>query len=115
MEQPTTAVVDKEDFRAAVTDFTEAIRLHPNHLKAYASRGEARYHLQRHRGAIADFTTVIRANRQATNCWYNRGVAYSDLLDFTSALSDLRQALELGHPAAAYAIEKIEALTPTRS
>ena len=103
--------MDIEDFRGAVTDFTEAIRQQSNHLKAYASRGEARYQLQRHRGAIADFTTVIRGNSMATNAWYNRGVAYSDLLDFNSALSDLRQALKLGHPAAAYAIEKIEALT----
>src|SRR5271166_4488349 len=50
----------KGDLAAAVSDFTEAMRLNADYARAYADRGSARLMQHDLDGAIADLDTAIR-------------------------------------------------------
>jgi len=92
----------KKDYKKAIADFTEAIRLNPNSVTAYLKRGEAtaldNFFMPDKATAeriIADFTEVIRLNPNSTAGYYSRGQIYnwSVIRDYDKAIADFTQCI----------------------
>ena len=63
------------DYKGAITDYTQAIRLNPDYASAYYNRGNAKSNLGQHFAAIADYDIAIRLNPDDAEAYYNRGLA----------------------------------------
>ena len=84
-----------KDYKGAVADLTEAIRLNPNYAQAYSSRGLVRSELKDLQGAVADYTQAIKINPNYALAYYNRGNTRSDLKDLQGAVADYTQAIKI--------------------
>ena len=71
---------EERDYKGAIEDFNEAIRLDPNNAIAYYNRGVARYSFKDYQGAIEDF-------RQAANLSLEQG----NIEQYQNALNLLQQ------------------------
>ena len=85
----------KKDYQGAIADFTEAIRLKPDHASAYFNRGVVKYNLGDKEGAITDYTQAISLKPDHAGAYYNRGLAKADLGDKEGAITDYTQAINL--------------------
>ena len=83
------------DYKGAITDYTQAIRLNPDHANAYNNRGVAKSDLGQHFAAIADYDIAIRLNPDYAQAYNNRGVAKSDLGQHFAAIADFDIAIRL--------------------
>ena len=83
------------DYKQAVADYTEAIRLDPEHTWAYYERGTVYYSLGDYERAIADYTEAIRLDSEYPWAHYNRGNAYYSLGDYERAIADCTEAIRL--------------------
>ena len=68
---------DLGDYKGAITDYTQAIRLNPDYANAYNNRGNAKSNLGQHFAAIADYDIAIRLNPDYAGAYtsVNRGIA----------------------------------------
>jgi tetratricopeptide (TPR) repeat protein len=85
----------EDDFRGAINNYTQAIRLKPSFAAAYINRGLSRFQLQDFQGAIADYTQAIRLNPNFAYAYADRGSARFELKDFQGAIADCNQAIRL--------------------
>jgi tetratricopeptide (TPR) repeat protein len=92
----------KDDFRGAIDNYTQAIRLNPNFAYAYINRGLCRFQLKDFQRAIADYTQTIRLNPNFAYAYLDRGDARLQLKDFQGAIADYTQTIRL-NPNFAYA------------
>ena len=83
------------DYKGAIADYTQAIRLKPDYAFAYYRRGVAKARLGQHFAAIADFNTAIRLKPDFAFAYCRRGVAKLSLGQTWEAKQDLRIALKL--------------------
>ena len=101
------------DFKGAIADFTQAIRLNPNLSKAYYYRGLAYSSLGDDSSAVRDFVgslhsvdepgvekdivtlEVLRLTPHSAEEYYKRGLTRYDLSDIKGALRDINQAVRL--------------------
>ncbi len=83
------------NYELAVTNYTEAIRLNPNHAKAYNNRGLAYRKLGQLPQAIEDYTEAIRLQSDVASRYNNRGMVYIDLGKYELALADFRETIRL--------------------
>jgi tetratricopeptide (TPR) repeat protein len=84
-----------QDFRGALTDFSEAIKLDPNYANAYNNRGNIRDELGDKQGAIADYTQAIKINPNDADAYFNRGIVQDKLGDKQRAIADYTQAIKI--------------------
>ncbi len=63
------------EFPAAIEDYTQALRLNPNHAGAYNNRGNAYYKLGEYEKAIADYDACLALNPNFPDVQHNRDVA----------------------------------------
>lgn len=82
-----------EDYRGAIENFTQAIRLSPNDAQAYSNKGLAHAALGDQQGAIEDFNQALRLNSKLATAYYNRGFVRSELQNYQGALEDFNQAI----------------------
>ncbi|WP_337885667.1 tetratricopeptide repeat-containing serine protease family protein [Fischerella thermalis] len=85
----------QKDYKGAIADYTEAIRLNPKYDEAYNDRGIARSELGDKQGAIADYNTAIKINPNLAQAYNNRGIARSELGDKQGAIADYNSALKI--------------------
>ena len=83
------------DYKGAITDYTQAIRLNPDYADAYYNRGNVKYHLGQHFAAIADYDIAIRLNPDDADAYYNRGLAKHHLGQHFAAIADYDIAIRL--------------------
>lgn len=104
---------DKQDYKGAIADYDQAIKLRPSYADAYYNRGNSRSDLGDKKGAIADYDQAIQINRGwgsfnnryfgLPTAYSNRGNVRSDLGDKKGAIADYEQAVKLKSDyAAAY-------------
>ena len=83
------------DYREAIVDFSQAIRLKPDDAVYHFARGFAKAGLRQHTAAIDDYDAAIRLEPDAANTYYNRGVVKADLEQYTAAINDYDTAILL--------------------
>ena len=83
------------DLGRAAADFSEAIKLSPNHAAAHRLRGDAKRLAGDPEGAIADYTESIRLDPRSAETFCMRGSAKRDKGDWKGALADYSEAIRL--------------------
>jgi tetratricopeptide (TPR) repeat protein len=86
---------NRKDYRGAIADFNQAIRLKPNDAQPYYNRGLAHSRLGAHTGAISDYNQALRLNPKFTDAYTDRGWDYYELGNYKQAISDCNNAIEL--------------------
>lgn len=103
--------LQKEEYDAAIADFTEAIRLDPKNAAGWQLRGRARYDKCVASGAssdevddsVGDFTEAIRLDAKRAAAYAERATAYAFKGKFDQAISDYGSAISLEpHDARSY-------------
>ena len=84
-----------ERYFAAIADYGTAIRLKPDYVSAYYSRGDAKAALGQYFAAIADYDTAIRLKPDDANAYSSRGFAKHMLGRISEAKQDYQKALKL--------------------
>jgi tetratricopeptide (TPR) repeat protein len=94
----------QKDSLAAVSSFTEAIRLNPKAEEPYYHRANAYQNLGNYKAAVADYTEVIRQNTGklgfSSVAYWNRARAYEKLGEKQKAISDLTHLIGDSSPNA---------------
>ncbi len=85
---------DKKDLSGAIEDFNQAIKINPDYVLAYISRGLAQSDLGDNQAAVEDYSKAIQINPNYALAYYNRGVARSDLGNNLAAIEDYTQAIK---------------------
>jgi len=79
-------------YREAIGELTEGIRIEPNLALAYNARGFARLKLSDWQGAIADLNRAILLDPSYKNAYKIRAVAKREMGDATGAAADLKKS-----------------------
>jgi len=83
-----------QDFDRAIGDFTQAIKLDPKNVKAFANRGAAHSARQEWDGAIQDFGQVIALDRSA-HAYADRAGMYLLAGQADRAIQDFSEAIKM--------------------
>jgi len=87
--------LDAEDYKGAISDFTEAIKINPDDGDAYFNRGFAKENLEDYKDAISDYTEAIKINPWYADAYHNRGILKRELKDFKGAISDFTEVIKI--------------------
>ena len=88
----------KGQIKKAISDYTKAIELNPNHYSAYYNRGIAYFQdKDQISKAIADFTKTIEIDPRYAKAYYNRAICYFYQNENDSMWNDVRRAQRLGY------------------
>jgi tetratricopeptide (TPR) repeat protein len=83
-----------------IADFTDAIRLRPDHADTYYNRGMIRAELGNHLGAVENFTQATSSPmlhvRFRADVRYNRGMSQAKLGNHSRAVENFTEAIRLG-------------------
>jgi len=85
------------DFDAAITDYTEAIRLNPEYADAYFNRGVSHRKIGDFDAAITDYSESLRLNPEDAEAYHNRGVSHEQMGNRAEAETDYHRAKKLGY------------------
>ena len=83
------------DFKNAIADHDEAIRIDPTYSAGYMHRGNAYARHGDFDRAIADHSEAVRLSPKDADTFYNRGYTYSHKGDHERAVQDYTAGLEL--------------------
>jgi tetratricopeptide (TPR) repeat protein len=86
------------NYKAALEDFTNIIKLDADNHEAYYYRGNAKFNLKDGRGALIDYNKAIELKPDYADAFYNRGFCKQYLNDKNGACSDWDKAAVLGKP-----------------
>jgi len=84
-----------KDFREAIEDYNQALKLSPESPDIYYNRGIAYFDLKEYPQAIKDYSQAIKLNPDYPDAYYNRGYVYRYLNDKQAAIKDFEQAAKL--------------------
>jgi tetratricopeptide (TPR) repeat protein len=87
--------LSRTNYKDAISDFNEVLRLNPSFEAAYTGRGIARANLGDNQGAIEDLGQAIRFNPNNVRAYAARGLNKSALGDKQGAEADFKKALSL--------------------
>jgi tetratricopeptide (TPR) repeat protein len=87
--------LSRADYKGAIADFNQVLRLNPSYEAAYAGRGVARSNLGENKGAIEDLSQAIHFNPNDVRTYAARGHIKSQLGDKQGAEADFKEALSL--------------------
>ena len=85
----------KGKFEAAIEQYSESIRLNPQHYGTYYNRGSTFAEKGEPDFAIRDFSSTMDLNPKFAGVYVNRGVAFKEKGDIENAIRDYDKALEL--------------------
>jgi len=84
-----------EKFDQAVLDYTAAIAVDRQNIRAYNNRAYCLAKLGRFSEAVDDYSTVIKLDPLNSHAYHNRGISLEKLNLFDEAISDFSHVLEL--------------------
>jgi tetratricopeptide (TPR) repeat protein len=85
----------QKDPKAALVDYTEAIRLNPKSAWSYNNRGLLYSNRLEFDKAVEDFSTAIRLNPKVANYFNTRGYVYLLQSQLKQAIADFTSAIQL--------------------
>jgi len=101
------AYMNKQAYDKAVAEYTEAIRLDPQHAVAHRARGVAYDNLENYDRALADLTKAIQLDPLDAIAYGNRGIVFGDVGNLDKAVADYTEAIRLNpQMAAAYGLRR---------
>jgi len=83
------------NYKGAIADFTQSIRLSPNVAEVYIARGNAYFDQGDKQAALKDYNQGLRINPKYAAAYVERGNARDDLGDSKGAMEDYNQAIGL--------------------
>ncbi|MGK7896378.1 MAG: tetratricopeptide repeat protein [Xenococcus sp. (in: cyanobacteria)] len=86
---------EQDEFTAAITAYTQAIKLDPDNALAYYNRGLAFYHLRNYNAALADFHQTIKLRPDVAIPYRKRGLVFLYLENYQAAIADFTQAAKI--------------------
>ena len=90
------AKYENEDFEGAVEDFSKALKVKSDYLKAMNNRASAYIKMEEYNKAIQDCNTIIKKDPKYGFAYYNRGIAKEMIRDEEGACNDWVRATQLG-------------------
>lgn len=85
----------KGDFKNAVVNYNEAIKLNPANGMAYYHRAKALEELGRIDEAISDYNLMIAFKTDLRKAYYNRGTLYLEKKNYYIAIDDFNKSLAI--------------------
>lgn len=82
-------------YRTAILDYSNAIKLVPDSANAYFNRGLAYQSDFKYDQAIADFTKAIKLKADFAAAYNARGLVYLEQEEYQSAYDDYREAIKI--------------------
>ena len=89
--------LQRDDFKGAMADYNEAIKINSDYAEAYNNRGDVKYNLDDLNGAIADYARAIKYKHDFAEAYKNRGIVKADLGDHRGAIADYSRAIKYRH------------------
>src|SRR5262249_33977689 len=86
---------ERKSYDQAIADFTEALKLKPEHVRCLNSRATALAEEKEYDKALADLKRAMELDPAGDEPWYNRGKIFQDRGSYRAALGDFEKALEL--------------------
>ncbi len=84
------------DYKGALDDYTEVIKINPSNARAYYNRSLAKNNQKNHTGAIDDLSHAIILDLKFVEAWIMRGIILSEYMkDYSGAIRDFTTAIEL--------------------
>ncbi len=96
----------KSDYKSAITDFINLIKIDVNNKLAYQMRGISYYKMKDYENAIKDFTEVIRKDSKFDCAFLMRGHVYGEINNIEEKKKDYIIAARLGNNVAKEWLEK---------
>ena len=87
--------VQQKDYRSAIKEYDQAIKLDPQNADAYFNRGVANFKLEQYKWAIADFDHVIKIDPKNSEAYKTRGIIKCELEQYEQAIADYDDAIEI--------------------
>lgn len=84
-----------KDYKSAVSNYNESIKLNPANGMAYYHRAKALEELGRIDEAINDYHLMITYKTDLAKAYYNRGTLYMDKQNFKAAIEDFNKSLAI--------------------
>jgi tetratricopeptide (TPR) repeat protein len=84
----------QSDQRAALSDYSNVIRLAPDYAPAYYGRANLRAETGDVKGALTDYTQALQLSPNYTLAYYYRGGIYAEQGELEKAIADYNQALQ---------------------
>lgn len=89
---------NRQEYQAAVNNYSRAIARNPQYAQAYYSRGILYCReLGEYGQAVQDLSRAIELRPQWARAYFNRGLAHKMRGEFDQAVADLEKYLEMGH------------------
>lgn len=91
------AIKTAKDYRQALDDMNEAIKLQPQYAGFFINRAFLRYNLDDYFGAMADYDYAIQLEPLNTVALFNRGLLRAEVNDNNKAIDDFSKVLSLNN------------------
>lgn len=82
------------NFKGALNDLNEAIRLNPRYIKAYTYRGYVKDELDDYQGALTDYNKAVDLKGDDYEAYARRGALKKRYKDYDGAIEDLNLAIQ---------------------
>ena len=86
---------ESDDYEGSISDFTEAIKLKPDHAKTYLHRGKSKEFAGDIYGALEDYNKSIELDSTNPVVFNERGNIKSDLGDLAGSIVDYTKAISI--------------------
>ena len=85
----------RDDLNNAIADFSQVLRMNPQHINALGNRSLAYSMLDNYTNAIDDCSEMLRINPNFYSAYFNRSIYYSRINEYEKALADIVRLQEL--------------------
>lgn len=89
------AMSQKKDFKQALEDMNEAIKLQPRNAGFFINRAFLRYNLDDYFGAMSDYDYAISLDPLNSVAYFNRGLLRAEVQDRDHAIADFSKVIQL--------------------